>query len=112
MQQIISEVSDLAPYVAPNPARLSAAIDVIKTYLPSVDPSAISLDYCGIRPKLGRTSGTYGKDGSGFADFYIKEEDGFRGFVNLLGIESPGLTSALAIAEYVEEILYGEGASV
>ncbi|OAG37874.1 hypothetical protein AYO21_07980 [Fonsecaea monophora] len=99
--------------LSPNPVRLAAAVDVIKTYLPSIDPSAIDLDYCGIRPKLGPgTSGTYGKDGKGFVDFYIAEEDGFPGFVNLLGIESPGLTSALAIAEHVEEILYGEGASV
>ncbi|EXJ61467.1 uncharacterized protein A1O5_11783 [Cladophialophora psammophila CBS 110553] len=98
--------------LTPNPARLAAAIEVIKTYLPTIDPAAIDLDYCGIRPKLGRTSGTYGKDGRGFADFYIKEEEGFTGFVNLLGIESPGLTSALAIAEYVDEILYGEKASV
>lgn len=98
--------------LTPNPARLSAAIEVIKEYLPSVDPSAIDLDYCGIRPKLGKTSGTFGKDGKGFADFYIKEEEGFKGFVNLLGIESPGLTSALAIAEHVEDILYGEKASV
>ena len=98
--------------LSPNPARLSAAIEVIKEYLPFVDASAIDLDYCGIRPKLGKTSGTFGKDGKGFADFYIKEEEGFKGFVNLLGIESPGLTSALAIAEYVEDILYGEKASI
>jgi L-2-hydroxyglutarate oxidase LhgO len=104
----IDDPTDLTP----NPARLAAAIQVIKDYLPSIDVSAIGLDYCGIRPKLGRTSGTYGKDGKGFADFYIKEEDGFKGFVNLLGIESPGLTSALAIAEYVEDILYGKEASV
>ncbi|EXJ64265.1 hypothetical protein A1O7_00601 [Cladophialophora yegresii CBS 114405] len=97
--------------LTPNPARLAAAIQVIKDYLPSIDAQAIGLDYCGIRPKLGKTSGTYGKDGEGFADFYIKEEEGFKGFVNLLGIESPGLTSALAIAEYVEDILYGNGSS-
>lgn len=98
--------------LTPNPERLSAAIEVIRTYLPKIDPSAMELDYCGIRPKLGKTSGTYGKDGKGFADFYIEEEEGFKGFVNLLGIESPGLTSALAIAEYVESILYGDKASV
>ncbi|KAJ9496177.1 hypothetical protein H2202_008423 [Exophiala xenobiotica] len=98
--------------LTPNPARLKDAIDVIRTYLPSVDVSAIDLDYCGVRPKLGRTSGTYGKDGKGFADFYIREEDGFPGFVNLLGIESPGLTSSLAIAEMVEDMLYGKNAKL
>ena len=38
-------------------------------------------------------------------DFVIRVEDGFPGFVNLLGIESPGLTSALAIAEEVDSLL-------
>ncbi|KIX06306.1 uncharacterized protein Z518_04281 [Rhinocladiella mackenziei CBS 650.93] len=95
-----------------NPARLEQAINMIQTYLPGINPDAINLDYCGIRPKLGRSSGTYGKDGKGFADFYICEEEGFKGFVNLLGIESPGLTSALAIAEMVEDVLYGEKVKV
>ncbi|KIW15563.1 hypothetical protein PV08_05611 [Exophiala spinifera] len=99
--------------LTPNPARLADAVKVIQTYLPSVDVGAIDLDYCGIRPKLSPgSSGTYGKDGKGFEDFIICEEHGFPGFVNLLGIESPGLTSALAIAERVEDILYGEKAKV
>jgi len=88
----------------PNPSRLDEAIDIIQSYLPGIKRDAIDLDYCGIRPKLGKTSGTVGPN---FADFYIKEEDGFSGFVNLLGIESPGLTSSLAIGEMVEQILYG-----
>ena len=41
--------------------------------------------------------------GEPFRDFSIHHH---RGFVNLTGIESPGLTSSLAIAEYVEELLY------
>jgi L-2-hydroxyglutarate oxidase LhgO len=98
--------------LTPNPARLREAVGVIQTYLPSVDRDALALDYCGVRPKLGRTSGTYGQDGKGFADFYIEEEQGFPGFVNLLGIESPGLTSSLAIAELVEDLLYGDKAKV
>ncbi|EXJ95266.1 hypothetical protein A1O1_00386 [Capronia coronata CBS 617.96] len=104
----IDDPTDLAP----NPARLEAAVPVIQTYLPGVRRDALDLDYCGIRPKLGRTSGTYGKDGKGFADFYIKEEAGFPGFVNLLGIESPGLTASLAIAEMVDDLLYGRNASI
>jgi len=93
--------------LTPNPARLSEALDMIQTYLPTIDRAAVDLDYCGMRPKLGHTSGTFG---STFADFYICEErdHGFPGFVNLLGIESPGLTSSLAIAEFVDEILYGD----
>lgn len=90
--------------LAPNPSRLKEAVEMIKTYLPGVDADAIDLDYCGIRPKLGRTSGTAGPT---FGDFYIKQEEGFRGFVNLLAIESPGLTSSLAIGEMVKDMLYG-----
>ncbi len=42
-----------------------------------------------------------------FEDFYIKNEltYGVKNFINLLGIDSPGLTSSLAIAEYVESII-------
>lgn len=90
--------------LSPNPARLKEALDMIQSYLPGVDRDAIDLDYCGIRPKLGRTSGTAGPT---FADFYIVKEEGLEGFVNLLGIESPGLTSSLAIGEMVGEMLYG-----
>lgn len=96
----VNDPTDLAP----NPSRLAEAIEMIQAYLPGVDRNAIDLDYCGIRPKLGQSSNA---SGSNFADFYIKEEEGFKGFVNLLGIESPGLTSSLAIAEMVEGMMYG-----
>ena len=54
-------------------------------------------------PQLGKSGATAGKN---FADFPIKEEEGFPGFVNLFRIESPGLTSSLAIGEMVEKMLY------
>ncbi|KAJ5691081.1 hypothetical protein N7488_011816 [Penicillium malachiteum] len=88
----------------PSPARLKEALSAILAYMPDVDPAAISLDYCGIRPKLSRGGGV--GIGAGFQDFIIQEEQGFPGFVNLLGIESPGLTSSLAIGEMVDQILY------
>ncbi|KAI9375678.1 Sac2 family-domain-containing protein [Aspergillus egyptiacus] len=88
----------------PNPERLHLALPEIQAYLPNIDPGAISLSYCGIRPKLSRGGAV--NTGKGFQDFVIQEEEGFPGFVNLLGIESPGLTSSLAIAEVVEGILY------
>jgi 2-hydroxyglutarate dehydrogenase len=97
------EWTDSPTDYAPNVKNLAAAIDDIQTYLPGVDRSAIQPDYVGIRPKLGRLAATSGKD---FQDFYIKREEGYEGFVNLLAIESPGLTSALAIAEEVEGLLY------
>jgi len=57
----------------------------------------------GIRPKLQGP-------GDPPMDFVIREEGaaGLPGFVNLIGMESPGLTSCLAIAEYVKEIINGK----
>jgi L-2-hydroxyglutarate oxidase LhgO len=54
----------------------------------------------GIRPKTQ-------KPGDPVRDFYIREESerGFRGFVNLVGMESPGLTSCIAIANYVHQLV-------
>jgi L-2-hydroxyglutarate oxidase LhgO len=56
--------------------------------------------YAGIRPKI---SGP----GEAAADFLIQgpADHGVPGLVNLLGIESPGLTSSLAIAQHVERLL-------
>ncbi|EEQ92385.1 FAD dependent oxidoreductase [Blastomyces dermatitidis ER-3] len=90
--------------LVPNVGRLEEAVREIREYLPGVRPEAIGLDYCGVRPKL---AGKEGEDKGAFRDFVIREEEGFEGFVNLLGIESPGLTSALAIGERVGELLYG-----
>lgn len=89
-----------------NEARLPAALDEIETYLPGIRREKVTLDYSGIRPKLGKGSAVASGKGDGFSDFWIKREEGFEGFVNLLGIESPGLTSSLAIAEMVEGLLY------
>ena len=91
----IDDPNDLKP----QGTSLARAIPEIREYLPGIDPQAIDLDYCGIRPKLAPA-------GAGFQDFVIQEENGFPGFVNLLGIESPGLTSSLAIAQRVYDILY------
>ncbi|QDS70931.1 hypothetical protein FKW77_006757 [Venturia effusa] len=96
-------VTDPTDYTV-NDSRLKEAIDDIQIYLPGIDRDAVGLDYCGIRPKLGRASAVAGK---GFVDFYVKREGSVDNFVNLLGIESPGLTSSLAIAEEVEMLLYG-----
>ncbi|KAI1214127.1 FAD dependent oxidoreductase [Annulohypoxylon truncatum] len=105
--------------LAVSAARLPAAIAEIRKYLPGIDVEALAPDYAGIRPKL-RPAGAVGdggkdkgkgdkgdKGGSGFVDFYIRKEDGYEGFVNLLGIESPGLTSCLAIGALVRDMLVG-----
>lgn len=91
--------------LAVNAARLPEAVVDIKKYLPCIDEAALQPDYVGIRPKLSR-AGAVGA-GKGFQDFVIRREEGFEGWVNLLGIESPGLTSSLAIGEKVERMLYG-----
>ncbi|KAF1992355.1 L-2-hydroxyglutarate dehydrogenase mitochondrial precursor [Aulographum hederae CBS 113979] len=98
--QWIDDPTDLSV----NDSRLSEAIDEIQSYLPGIDREAIGLDYAGVRPKMSKAGAV--ASGKEFNDFYIRKEEGFEGFVNLLGIESPGLTSSLAIAEEVHRLLY------
>lgn len=89
-----------------NESRLPAALDEIEMYLPSVQREKVGLDYSGIRPKLGKGGAVWEGNGEGFIDFVIRKEEGYEGFINLLGIESPGLTSSLAIAEMVNDLIY------
>ncbi|RKF80322.1 L-2-hydroxyglutarate dehydrogenase, mitochondrial [Golovinomyces cichoracearum] len=87
-----------------NISRLPQAIEQIKRFLPSLDEETLVPDYAGIRPKLANNAAV--GSGKNFVDFYVQKEANWNGFVNLLGIESPGLTSSLAIAEMVEDLLY------
>jgi len=68
--------------------------------LPGLKRSDIAPDFCGIRPRRNPINETP-------ADFLIQEETchGFPGLVNLIGIESPGLTACLAIAQYVHGLV-------
>ncbi len=68
--------------------------------LPFLNEEDLEPDMAGIRPKLQ-------EPGCAFRDFVISHEAplGLPGLVNLIGIESPGLTSCLAIGEYVEAML-------
>lgn len=86
----------------PSAANLDAAVDAIRTYFPSIQKSELAPAYSGVRPKLKLQHDSR----QGFVDFYIKEEEGFPGFVNLIGIESPGLTLAWAIADYVKAMYH------
>ena len=65
-------------------------------YLPSIAPDDLAPDFAGVRPKLQGL-------GEGFRDYVIRDESdkGLPGLINLIGIESPGLTASPAIAEYV-----------
>ncbi|KAH8880628.1 FAD dependent oxidoreductase [Thozetella sp. PMI_491] len=87
-----------------NTSRLPQTIIEVKKYLPGIDETALTPDYAGIRPKLGRAGAVM--QGKGFVDFVIQKEEGYTGWVNLLNIESPGLTSCLAIADKVKRLLY------
>jgi len=71
-----------------------------RKFLPFLEYDDLSPEMAGIRPKIQ-------KPGEPVRDFYIKEEAdrGIPGFINLIGIESPGLTSSLAIANYVRKLI-------
>jgi L-2-hydroxyglutarate oxidase LhgO len=81
---------------AVDPRRAEAFYARIRTYWPGLPDDTLVPDYSGIRPKL---TGP----GEPAADFLIDgpASHGLPGLVNLFGIESPGLTSALSIAEEV-----------
>lgn len=70
----------------------------IKNYFPLIDGSKLQPAYAGIRPKLNKNQ---------FNDFIIQDETqhGIKGLINLFGIESPGLTASLAIANLVNKAL-------
>jgi len=85
-----------------DPRRADAFYERIRTYWPGIPAGSLVPDYCGIRPKL---SGR----GEQQADFMIAAErdHGLPRLVSLFGIESPGLTSAVSLAEDVVDQLSG-----
>jgi L-2-hydroxyglutarate oxidase LhgO len=88
------------PNYAVDPTRGDKFYGDIRLYWPGLPDGALAPDYAGIRPKLG-------PKGSPNADFQIEgpSQHGVHGLVNLFGIESPGLTSCLAIADRVADFL-------
>jgi len=74
--------------------------EAVRSYLPSIVHAALEPDQCGIRPKLQGP-------GEPFRDFVIREESdsGLPGLINLIGIESPGLTASPALAEHVASLV-------
>ncbi|MRR09278.1 NAD(P)/FAD-dependent oxidoreductase [bacterium] len=85
---------------AVNPARAESFYAEVRRYWPGLADGALAPAYAGIRPKI---SGP----GEAAADFLIQGEDihGIPGWINLFGIESPGLTACLALADHVAEHL-------
>lgn len=82
-----------------SPSKCSDFLQAARAIWPSINPQGLYPAYAGIRPKL---SGP----GQPAADFYISgpQQHGLSGLINLFGIESPGLTSCLAIARYVSRL--------
>lgn len=64
--------------------------------LPGIDPSMLQPDYSGIRANIAPPSAAFG-------DFVIQHDPERIGLISLLGFNSPGLTSALAVGELVEK---------
>ena len=93
----------------PDGSRLRQMHHAVTTYLPGVQLHGLQPDYVGIRPKLI-------PPGGGFQDFVLRvdypcvdaERNRRSPMISLLGIESPGLTSSLALAETVVENIVGK----
>ncbi|MDD3655032.1 MAG: NAD(P)/FAD-dependent oxidoreductase [Desulfotomaculaceae bacterium] len=72
----------------------------INTYLPFINFADLRPDMSGIRPKIQRP-------GAPVQDFVVRHEaaSGFEGLINLIGIESPGLTASLSLARMVGDLV-------
>ena len=83
-----------------NPARAQSFYASIRRYWPGLPDNSLQPDYAGIRPKL---TGP----GEPAADFMIEgpKQHGLPGLIHLFGIELPGLTSALSLADEVASYL-------
>jgi L-2-hydroxyglutarate oxidase LhgO len=83
-----------------DPARGEHFYAAIRKYWPDLPDGALEPGYAGIRPKLG-------PKGSPPVDFVIQgpADHGVAGLVNLFGMESPGLTASLAIADHVAALV-------
>ena len=91
-----AEFIDSPEDTATTPEVRDQLLQEARELMPSLRGAGVIKSYAGLRPKL------FGPDARlSFRDFYIREAKGVPGFLNLVGIESPGLTSAPAIARYV-----------
>jgi L-2-hydroxyglutarate oxidase LhgO len=83
-----------------DPSRGDAFYAEIRKYWPALQAGSLVAGYAGIRPKINA-------EHEAAKDFVIQGADvhGIKGLVNLFGIESPGLTSSMAIGQYVVDLL-------
>jgi L-2-hydroxyglutarate oxidase LhgO len=79
-----------------DPGRAPSFYAAIRTYWPDLPDGGLQPAYAGVRPKIARPGGST-------TDFLLQTEEdhGVAGLINLFGIESPGLTASLAIADWV-----------
>jgi L-2-hydroxyglutarate oxidase LhgO len=79
-----------------DPGRAPSFYAAIRTYWPDLPDGGLQPGYAGVRPKIARPGGST-------TDFLLQTEKdhGVAGLINLFGIESPGLTASLAIADWV-----------
>ena len=84
---------------AVDPARAARFYPAIRKYWPALPDGALMPSYSGMRPKIVPPA-------VASQDFVIQgpKDHGVAGLINLFGIESPGLTSSLAIADYVGDL--------
>lgn len=95
--QPLASSANWQDHLQPSVERLEEMAAAVQDYLPGIDPSRLTSDYAGIRPKLTR---------SGFADFHISYDRSSRpGLVALCGFESPGLTSSLAVGQDIGRLV-------
>ena len=82
-----------------DPSRSDSFYAAVRTYWPGLKDGALQPGYAGIRPKIV-------PKGAPAQDFVVQgpQTHGVAGLINLFGIESPGLTASLAIAEHVLEV--------
>ena len=88
-----------------DPRRAGQFYPAIRAYYPSLPDGALQPAYSGVRPKL---SGA----GQAARDFEIQgpTAHGVAGLVQLYGLESPGMTASMAVAQYVTRLLLQPGA--
>jgi L-2-hydroxyglutarate oxidase LhgO len=82
-----------------DPARADSFYAAVRKYWPALQDGALQPGYAGIRPKIAPR-------GAPAQDFIVQgpQTHGVPGLVNLFGIESPGLTASLALADHVVEV--------
>eukprot|EP00980_Cylindrotheca_fusiformis_P030794 scaffold25436_cov127-Cylindrotheca_fusiformis.AAC.2 len=106
------DVEWLDPSETQNPRQISLDVDPkrgekfyseVRKYWPALQDDQLLPDYVGVRPKLNHPS----EEPFGFTDFRIDgpEKHGIQGLVHLYGMESPGLTGSMAIADHIKNVV-------